>query len=370
MKILLMGDYSGFHATLARELRRRGHLVTVASAGSVCMDTERDIDLRRRPDLSGAFSYLGRLFRLWPTLKGFDIVQLINPIFLHLRPGKVRYFFNQLRQQNAHVCLSLAGTDPVFVKGCIEDDLFRYSEFRIGAEKTEYARSTPGLEYRWMNGQMGDYCRYVYDNCQAAMSALYEYHVASRRYLGERLHYTGIPIDLDDIAEAPCGTGADDKLNLFVGIKSECEVMKGADRLLAAAREAERLHPDLCRVVVAKDLPYNEYLERLRSADIVLDQLYSYTPATNALEAMAMGKVVVSGAEPEFYDFIGEKELHPVVNAVPDDKILLDTLLSLITDRAGLQERAAMGREFVHRHNSAAVVADRFLSQWNALTPQ
>lgn len=362
-----MGDYSGFHAVLARELRRRGHDVAVASAGSLCMDTERDIDLRRRPGMLGAFSYLGRLFRLWPSLAGYDVVQLINPIFLHLRPGKVRYFFNQLRAQNAHVCLSLAGTDPVFVKGCIEDDLFRYSEFRIGERKTPYAASTPGLEYRWMNGQMGDHCRYIYEQCEAALSGLYEYHVAAEPYLGGKLAYAGIPVDLEAVREVPWHVEGDGKINLLVGIKSELEEQKGLDRLLAAAREVERRHPGKCRVTVARDLPLTEYLERLASANVVLDQLYSYTPATNALQAMAMGKVAVSGAEPEYYDFIGESQLRPVVNAIPDDEKLTATLEALVLDPEALRSRAAQGREFVRRHNSAAVVAERFLKRWEAL---
>lgn len=368
MKILFVGDYSNFHATLSAELRRRGHQTLVVSSGSRCMDTARDIDLGRKPGLFGAFGYLGRVFRLWPTLRDYDIVQLINPNFLHLRCGKNRYFFRELQKQNRHICLSLAGSDPVTVKGCVEDGLFRYSEFRVGSEKSPYAKGTPGIEYRWLNGQMGDHCRFIYENCEAAMSALYEYHTAASPYLGSRLAYTGIPVDLDSIEEMPFVIPADGKVNLLVGIKSEYELFKGTDRLLAAAREVERLHPDRCRVVVARDLPYRDYIGALRDSHVVLDQLYSYTPATNALETMAMGKVSVSGAEPEYYDFIGESELRPIVNVVPDDAKIKETLEALVTDPGDMRRRAAQGREFVRRHNSAAVVADRFLDKWSELT--
>lgn len=40
MKILFVGDYSGVHANLAAELRRRGHKVTVVSDGGLHMQTE------------------------------------------------------------------------------------------------------------------------------------------------------------------------------------------------------------------------------------------------------------------------------------------------------------------------------------------
>lgn len=366
MKILFVGDYSNFHVTLARELRRLGHDVTVMSSGSRCMDTARDIDISRKPGIVGSFSYLGRLFKLWPTLQGFDIVQIINPNFLDLRPGKIRYFFNELRKQNKHVCLSVAGTDPVIVKGCVEDGLFRYSEFRIGEEKSPYAKAVRGIEQRWLNGFMGDHCRLIYDNVDAAFSALYEYHVAAKPYLGDRLVYTGIPIDLQAIKSQPFRI-TDGKVNILVGIKSEMELFKGTDRLLAAAREVERRHPQKCRVLVAQDLPYAQYLDSLRDANVVCDQLYSYTPGTNALETMALGKVAVSGAEPEYYDFIDEHELHPIVNVVPDDELIVKTLEQLVLNPEDLAKRAEQGRPFVEKHNSAAKVAQKFLNRWQSL---
>ena len=367
MKILFIGDYSNFHATLARQLRLLGHDVTVASSGSRCMDTARDIDLSRKPGITGSFGYLGRLFKLWPSFREFDIVQIINPNFLELRPGKIRYFFNELKKNNKKVCLSVAGTDPVIVKGCVEDGLFRYSEFRIGNEKSPYAKATRGIEYRWLNGFMGDHCRYIYENVDAAFSALYEYHVAAKPYLGERLVYTGIPIDLQTVKAQPFVIGADGKVNILVGIKSEMELFKGTDRLLAATREVERLHPDKCRVLTARDMPYKQYIETLGDAHIVADQLYSYTPGTNALETMALGKVTVSGAEPEYYDFIGEKKLHPIVNVVPDDEAIVKTMESLVLNREELLTRASQGRAFVEKHNAADLVAQKFLNTWQSL---
>lgn len=367
MKILFIGDYSNFHVTLARELRVRGHEVTVASNGSSGMDTVRDIDISRRKGLAGSFAYLGRLFKLWSSFAGYDIVQLINPNFLDLRPGKIRYFFNELRKRNRCICLSLAGSDPVIVKGCVEDGLFRYSEFRIGDEKSPYARMTPGIERRWLNGTMGDHCRYIYENTQAAFSALYEYDLAARPYLGDKLVYTGIPIDLGKIKERPFAMPGDGKVNIMVGIKSDYEVFKGLDRLLACVREVERRHPDRCRVQVARDLPYEKYLSVLEDAHVVVDQLYSYSPGTNALETMAMGKISVSGGEPEYYDFIGEEHMHPIVNVVPDDERIISALESLILSETEMRERAAMGRRFVEKHNSAALVAERFLNKWESV---
>lgn len=45
MKILLMGEYSNVHATLAEGLHKLGHHVTVLSNGDFWKNYPRDIDL-------------------------------------------------------------------------------------------------------------------------------------------------------------------------------------------------------------------------------------------------------------------------------------------------------------------------------------
>mgnify|MGYP007107564136 CR=1 FL=1 len=49
MKILLMGEYSNVHATLADGLRKLGHQVTVVSNGDFWKNYPRDINMARRP---------------------------------------------------------------------------------------------------------------------------------------------------------------------------------------------------------------------------------------------------------------------------------------------------------------------------------
>lgn len=364
MKILFVGDYSGMHATLAAQLRRMGHDCTVASGGSFCMNTDRDIDLRRKPGLLGSLGYMGKVFRVWPELKGYDVVMLINPNFLDLRPGKLRYFLRELKANNGKIGLSLAGPDPVIVKSQVEDGVLRYSEYMIGEEKSPYVKGTPGVLYRWLNGQMGDYCRFVYENIDFAASALYEYHIGAKPYLLDTpLTYMGIGIDTRDYDYHEFARKGDGRLNILVGIKSELELYKGTDRLLAAAMEVERRHPDKCRVTVARDLPLEQYMQKLNEADVVIDQLYSYTPATNALQAMAMGKIVVSGGEPEYYDFIGEKDLRPIVNVVPDDAAILAEIEKLVlAPDAELKRRSTEGRQLVEKHNDVPKVAHRFMA--------
>lgn len=374
MKILFVGDYSNFHVTLARELRRRGHDVTVASSGSGCMDVRRDIDLTRRKGMLGAFAYLGRLMRFMENAKGYDVVQIVNPGFFALKPGKLRYFFNELKRNNASIFLSVAGDDPVIMKGNCEDHLLPYSEMRIGREKTSFAKSHPYYEQHWMSGSNGDYCRHVYESVNGAMSALYEYDVLARPYLGDRLAYTGIPVDTRSLSPGDdydgIKLGKNERVNIVVAVKSEYEAFKGLDRLYKVFTRLEALHPDKVKVTRVEDLPYEEYLKAVESAHVIVDQLYSMTPATNALETMARGKVTVSGGEDCFYRFLGEDaSTSPIVNLSPldSDEDMIHKLEATILDNNELQRLSSMGPEWVARHNDVRIVADKFLEHWDKL---
>ena len=119
---------------------------------------------------------------------------------------------------------------------------------------------------------------------------------------------------------------------------------------------------------VVENMPYADYLERMGRSDVILDQLYSYTPATNALLGMAQGLVAVSGAEPEYYDLIGEEENHPIVNVRPDVAGDIEEKLTwIVTHREQLPAMSRASREFVVKHNSAHVVAERYLNYWRKL---
>ena len=83
MKILLLGEYSNVHNTLAKGLRELGHKVPVASDGDSWKNYPRDIDLRREPGCR--MQFLWRLIKALPRMRRYDVVQIINPMFLELK---------------------------------------------------------------------------------------------------------------------------------------------------------------------------------------------------------------------------------------------------------------------------------------------
>lgn len=363
MRILFFGDYSNLHACLAGELRRRGHEVCVISDAGKYMLTQRDIALERKEGMMGSLKYLYQVSNLIPKLKGYDIVQLINPNFLSLRPGKIKYFFDLLKRQNRNIFLTLAGNDYYFVQACMQGDLFRFSEFRVGKEKTEFERTTRHGE-NWSSRQIELLNSYIYQNIDGAMSVLPEYDMAARPILGEKLAFTNIPIELSNLPwRMPDFTA---KLRIFIGMRGGMEIQKGTAQLLDIALRLQRELPERCEVEIARNLSLNEYLKRMSESHIVLDQLYSYSPGTNGFQAMALGPIAGTGAQPEFYEYIHHTGVEPLITLSP----LEDTynqLRQLILNPEPMQDMSKEARKIVEQNNDVAVVATKFEEHWKRL---
>ena len=363
MKILFIGDASNYHNTLANALVKMGHEVTVASHGSYWMNTRRDIDIARpcRGKLGGALLWTKLNTTLRKSFKGYDIVQISNPTFLSLRPHRIREFFDRLKCNNGNVFMTALETDSYFVEMCCrEGSPLKYSEWQINGN--------PGpiidKKSEWLNPELYNHCRYIYDNVDGVITALYEYDLSAREVVSnDKCAYAGIPIDTSSIKPQFIDS-TPEVITLFLGRHRDRQAEKGTDRIEIVAKAIANKYPHRCRLDIVENLPYQEYLARLRNAHVVMDQLYSYTPATNALLAMAMGLNTLSGGEDEFYNFIGENDLRPIINAIPDDDILYHTLEDVVLHPEMIIKRSHEGREFVEKHNDSNVVAQRFIDFW------
>lgn len=367
-RILLIGDYSNMHNQLARSLRALGHDVTLMSSGSGFQSTERDIDLSRRPGKLGGLRLAWRCrHTLHDRMSGYDIVALQNPHFLALKPRLLRYFFDRLRGENRSVFLTAAGTDAVYLAEALDPKSpLRYTEYRIGERPAPYALEDPASIRAWLDTKVRSFDEYVYRSVDGVVSGLYEYHVAAERFLGpDRVSYGGIPIDTAALEQYVI-PDRPECVEFFLGRHLGRLAEKGTGILEDAARTVCRRHPGRCRLTIVENVPYGEYVGRMKGSHVVLDQIYSYSPATNAMLAMARGLVTVSGGEPEFYDFIGEKSNRPIVNAPLTLDATVETLSGLVEHPERLSGLGRDSRRFVTEHNDGAVVARRFLNAWTS----
>ena len=371
MKILLLGDASNYHQSLSMGLANMGHEVTVASHGSSWMNTARTIDISRRAGkLGGLILWLKISQLLKHDLRGYDVVQIHNPIFLSLRPHRVKAVFDELKLHNGKVFLTALGTDSAYISMCQRDwenadkAKLKYNEWMAGGQPTPNFSLKSDIYNAWLTDPLASHCRYIYDNVDGVVSALYEYHLAFEGLMpSEKLAYGGIAVEMPAAVSPALST--DGKMKIMVACHKGREAEKGVDRMLPVIKAFADANADKVQLDFVQNVPFSQFQTILDNADIVVDQLYSYSPSTTPLMAMARGKVAVTGGEEQFYDFIGEKTLRPIINPDPlNIDALAHDLQRIVENPDKLRQMSAESREFVAKHNSLDVVSRQFVEFW------
>lgn len=394
MKILLIGEASFLHNTLKKGLLERGHRVTTMSDGNGWHDAPRDINLRRnlRWGKFGGLWVVWQLLRHLPQLCGNDVVQIHNYQFVPLM-----YRWNTL------LLRFLKLTNRCVVKGCFGDDpqIFR-----------RQAQGVPAYSDTYWNGQLQnadqhrDRIAEVVEHgaeaswrkttrmADALVPCLYEYWLDyNEPPYAAKLHYIPLPIECEEMvrwcdgemvkcvgndtpshpndSQLPTNltTSPSHHLTILIGLQPKRDFMKGAMKIAMFVEEVARRHPGKVQIKYVEGVPYDEYMHLLAEADVLVDQLYSYTPSMNSLAAMARGTVVIGGGEEEYYEFIGEDTLRPIINVrpdVPDEENIATIERALFTDGT-LERMAQESIQFVHKYHDYRHVAEQYEQLYRSL---
>lgn len=371
MKILLMGEYSNVHATLAEGLRKLGHEVTVLSNGDFWKNYPRDIDLVRKPGKLGGIMYMMKLYTNVHKLRGYDIVQLINPMFLELKAERIFPIYQYLRKHNKKIILGGFGMDYYWVSVCCKDKPLRYSDFNIG---DELRTNADALKERkdWLGTEKGRLNQMIAEDCDGIITGLYEYWACYQPGFPQKTTFIPFPIKpkLITSGNGNSYTNAENhqvipldipkKVKLFIGINKSRSEYKGTDIMLKAAQAIAKKYPDKTELRIAENIPFAEYVKMMNGSDAILDQLYSYTPSMNPLEAMARGIICIGGGEPENYKIIHEDKLRPIINVLPNYESVYQELEHLVLHPELVPLLKQQSIEYINKHHDYIKVAKRY----------
>ncbi len=364
MRILLLGEYSNVHATLARGLCELGHEAVVASNGDFWKDYPRDIDFARPSGRLGGVSLALTIFRNLHNLSGFDVVQLINPIFVELKASRNCHLYQWLRRHNRHIVLGAFGMDYYWVSQCRKLKPLRYSDFNIGSELRTDAVAMREVS-DWVGTTKQRLNETIAADCDGIVTGLYEYDVCYRPLFPQKTRFIPFPIVVDHDFH-PDYHKPGSPVRLFIGISKERTHYKGTDIMLKAAEAVRQKYPNRVELRVVNGVPFAEYRRLMIGSDAILDQLYSYTPSMNPLEAMAHGIVCIGGGEPESYNILHEDELRPIINVEPNYESVFRALENLVLNDDKLPQLQRESIEYVNRHHDYLKVARQYESfyQW------
>ena len=376
MRILLVGEYSRLHNSLKEGLQELGHEVLLISTGDFFKKYPSDILLTRKYDSGipakikvGIYKVFGvditsrsikkQFLKHSKQLKGYDVVQLINESSFAIQPAEEKAIIEFLSEHNKKLFLLSCGADYISVSHAMSD-AHLYSVLS-GYKDGTFAKERFASMTKYLTAPFKDLHDFIYERISGVIASDMDYHLP----LLDHPKYLGLmpnPVNLSrlSIEENPVIK----PIVIFMGINRGNYHTKGIQYFEEALEIIKKKYGDRVKIDIVENLPYNEYIERYNKAHILLDQVLAYDQGYNALEAMAKGKAVFTGAEKAF-----EKHYNlnaPVaINALPDAAYLANELSALIEHPEVITEIGERAKVFVAAIHDHVVVAGKYLETWN-----
>ena len=351
MRILLLGEYSGFFANLKAGLKELGHDVTLlAYADEFKKIPGADGDLYKGKTSGSVGKLVNKIFKP-PFDKRFfanyDVVLWINVgIFL---PPIIHKMLKKIKKHNKKVFLSSCGYDYALYKAYNEGK-FEYYMFDEIVETMPRFHHPMWVKYYKKHGELEDIEKYI-DN---VIPIAYEYKLGYKKTTDVTL----LPISTKEIEFKPIEIK--DKIIFFHGLNRESE--KGTKYIVEALEKLKKNYPDEVEVIVKGKMPYQEYVELMRKTDVVLDQCKSYWYGINALIGLAQGKIVLSGRKDESLKEANiSPEECPIIEITPNSEQIYKQLEMIVKNKKDLPELSKKGRAYVEKYHDATKVAEQYI---------
>lgn len=381
MRILLVGEYSRLHNSLKEGLIALGHEVVIIGKGDGFKKYPVDLSLEATFMSSSWFltrlrhfihSIIGfdihsletcfRFYKLRKKIVGFDVVQLINEFPLETHPFLEKFLLKFLFKHHQNCFLLACGEDYLSVSYLLQHN----SKYHILTPYLENPslKSTFQYSLKYVTPSFKRLHQFVFKHIKGVIPTDMDYVAPIQKSpLAKPLIPNAINIDRIDFIP----NQITDKIVIFHGINVANIPKKGNDFFTKALEKLQKKYSSRIEIIVAKSLPYTEYIKAYNKAHILLDQVYSYDQGYNALEAMAKGKVVFSGAEEAFINHFNLSET-VVMNATPNSNSIYEQLEWLVLNPDEIISIGKNARAFIEREHHYINIAKQYLETWKTST--
>jgi glycosyltransferase involved in cell wall biosynthesis len=376
MNILLIGEYSRLHNSLKEGLLQNGHQVQIAGFADGFKNYPVDLKFEKKWDsgflkklkvlvhkitgfnITSYFTYR-QFYKNRDAFSGYDVVQLVNENSFYCGYHYERKILDYIFKNNKKVFLLSCGTDYANVSYCFKNPGVKsviqpYLAGKIKAKDFQSVLKFREEGFRRLH-------EYLYQNISGVIASDLDYHLP----LAGNPKYRGVipnPVNIEKLKFPEITVS--DKIVIFLGINKENYFQKGIDFFEKALVVAAQKYPDTVEIIVTRNLPYNDYISAYNRTHILLDQCYSMDQGYNALEAMAKGKVVFTGAEKIFEDYYGLTE-KVAINAIPDADYLISQLSFLIENPHEIEAIGKRATAFIKAEHDCIKIAGKYAKIWN-----
>jgi len=378
MKILLLGEYSRLHNSLKEGLVSLSHEVIIIGCGDkfkqfpvdysiyakICNQNKvanfifrsiRKVTLFDFEKIEKAI----RFYFLIPKLNDIHHVQLINSDALETYPILSRFLYKKLFAKIKSRSLLICGDETPIVSYQFTGKL-KYSilspYFEDQTLKKDY-----NFPLKYTLPKYKKTFNWLTQNCQNLITSDLDYEIPMQK-MGFKTTFIPNPINTDKIEYSPLKT--EDKIIVFLGINRLSYLKKGIGYFEKVLEIIRKKYTDKVEIIITENIPYSEYISIYNKAHILLDQVFAYDQGYNALEAMAKGKVVFTGAETEFLNHYHLQKDEICINALPDENEIATKLSFLIEHPEKIIEISKNARNFIEKEHNYKIIAAKYLACW------
>lgn len=377
MRILLIGEYSLLHNSLKEGLVQLGHEVILAANSDGFKSYPVDLDFEAKWSKLKLINILRqiiyRLFKydfatleygirfyfLLPKFKNLDVIQFINEAPIKTTKKLELFLIKKIFELNKKVFILSCGADYFNMKFDIENKTKKsiLQPFFLNPKLTK--EFDPLFEYLKKNHKkIHDF---VLEKCSGIIATDFDYLAAVKKS-GKYSGFIPYPINHKKLLFQELNI--ENKIVIFLGINEWSYNQKGIPYFEKALEIIKIKYENRIEIINTKTVPYPIYIDLYNKAHILLDQSFSCDQGYNALEAMAKGKVVFTGAEKEFVQHYNLSE-KVAINAIPDVDYLVTELSFLIENPEEIIAIGKRARAFVEKEHDYIKIATQYLETWN-----
>ena len=365
--VLLYGDYSCVHWTLAQGLLKTGVSVKVASSGDGWKNYPRNINLKAKSRFE-KIRVLGKHFYS-SDFKQYDVIQLIgySPFVKWHKLSKI--IIQHLKKKNKRMFLGAFGCDYYWMYACM-NKMFDYSFIDSKYNNKEIfnqekcAKNNIDRHYSYKAFLLNQYVAQI---CNGIIAGAYDYWFAYKNTdFYNKLKYIPFPINTDEIHYYP-NVINNNKVVFLIGVQKDRFYWKGLNLVCPILEDFKKKYPKDIDIIYIENIPYNEYQKVLDKVNVVVDQVYSMSHGMNALTSLAKGKVVLSGAEDCHYSLIREENNKPIINISPNNQQIKHQIENIIDSRGNIELMGLNGRKYIEKHHDYILVAKKYIEAWGGV---
>lgn len=372
MNILLIGEYSGVSKNLKQGFTKLGHNATIFSDGDGWKKIKvegndvsfnykenyklKDSTIRGSWRLKAFIQYFQFKNAVKQFYNTFDFVIIINYEFIRTPWFELSPKFSFLDIKKV-----LKKKAPIFLMACGDE----YPYLTEGKKMRYWPHDCSNLSNsKYFKTRYLSIFKNLHTSISAVVPGMFEYANAYRNCeMANKITIEKTIPFAFDTSKIECYNKLNNNvIKIYHGINRED--FKGTPIIKKALEIIKEKYPNKVQIRIEGGMPLAEYINVLKESNIIIDQCKSYSYGMNAIYAMALGKVVFSGNEPECMKEFGRNDI-PIINILPEVDDIVAKLETFINAPNLINEYSKKGRAFVEDFHNNIDVASKYIDLYH-----